>query len=62
MSIRDARRAAAQANKQLTLEGEVSLESIRRAIEALRGVTITVQEMPVDQHDVPAFTADFGNL
>lgn len=62
MSIRDARRAAAQANKKLILEGNASLESVRRAIEAFRGVTITVQEMPVDQHDVPAFTADCGTL
>ncbi|WP_207346384.1 ImmA/IrrE family metallo-endopeptidase [Arthrobacter sp. E3] len=62
MSIRDARRAANQANKALILGGNVSVETIRKAIEALRGITITVQEMPVDQHDVPAFTADCGNL
>lgn len=62
MSIRDARRAANQANKALILDGPVSVESIRRAIEALRGITITVQEMLVDQHEVPALTADCGNL
>ncbi len=62
MSIRDARRAANQANKALILDGEVSVETIRKAIEALRGITITVQQMPVDQHDVPALTADCGNL
>lgn len=62
MSIRDARRAANQANKALILDGEVSVETIRKAIEALRVITITVQEMPVDQHDVPAFTADCGQL
>lgn len=62
MSIRDARRVASRTDKTLILDGQVSVESIRRAIEALRGITSTVQEVPADQHDVPALTADCGNL
>jgi hypothetical protein len=58
MSHRDARRAAARANKALILDGEASLESIQKAVEALRGITIIISAMDIEQHDLSALTAD----
>ncbi|ALE04616.1 hypothetical protein AL755_03010 (plasmid) [Arthrobacter sp. ERGS1:01] len=58
MSHRDARRAAARANKALILDGEASLESIQNAVEALLGITIIVSAMDIEQHDLSALTAD----
>lgn len=58
MNRRDALRAAARANKALVLDGEASLESIQKAVEALRGITIIVSAMDIEQHDLSALTAD----
>lgn len=58
MSLRDARRAAARANKALILDDEASLESIQKSVEALRGITIIVSAMDIEQHDLSALTAD----
>lgn len=58
MSHRDARRAATGANKALILDGEASLESIQKAVEALLGITIIVSAMDIEQHNLSALTAD----
>ncbi|PYI39485.1 hypothetical protein CVS30_05945 [Arthrobacter psychrolactophilus] len=58
MSYRDARRAAARANKALILDGEASLKSIQKAVEELRSITIIVSAMDLEQHDLSALTAD----
>ncbi|MET4004283.1 hypothetical protein ABIB48_003021 [Arthrobacter sp. UYCu511] len=59
MSHHDARRAAVRANKALILDGEASLESIQKAVEALRGITIVISVLDIEQHDLSALTADY---
>lgn len=61
MSHRDARRAAVRANKALILDGDASLESIQKAVEALRGITIVVSALNIEQHELSALTADYDN-
>lgn len=61
MSHRDARRAAVRANKALILDGEASLESIQKAVEALRGITIVISALDIEQHELSALTADYND-
>lgn len=61
MSHRDTRRAAVRANKALILDGEASLESIQKAVEALRGITIVISALDIEQHDLSALTADYDD-
>ncbi|WP_186760266.1 ImmA/IrrE family metallo-endopeptidase [Arthrobacter alpinus] len=61
MSHRDARRAAVRANKALILDSEASLESIQKAVEALRGITIVISVLDIEQHDLSALTADYDD-
>lgn len=62
MSLRDTSLAAIRANKALILEGEVTLKSIKNATEATTSINITVQEIPVGQHNLSAFIAARGDV